>query len=41
MPIYVSHLFIFTDKSKNHVDDYMHEPPPDFIPPPPSGKTQV
>ncbi|XP_070775305.1 amyloid beta A4 precursor protein-binding family B member 1-interacting protein-like [Enoplosus armatus] len=30
------------DRSNGHVEDYPHEPPPDFIPPPPpAGHTQV
>ncbi|KAM9349971.1 amyloid beta A4 precursor protein-binding family B member 1-interacting protein-like [Symphorus nematophorus] len=36
------HADAHKDRSTNHVEDYPHEPPPDFIPPPPpSGHTQV
>ncbi|XP_059199812.1 amyloid beta A4 precursor protein-binding family B member 1-interacting protein-like [Centropristis striata] len=35
------HSVAHGDRSNSHVEDYPHEPPPDFIPPPPPGHTHV
>nr|XP_046264268.1 amyloid beta A4 precursor protein-binding family B member 1-interacting protein-like [Scatophagus argus] len=37
----ILHSTAHKDKSSSRAEDYPHEPPPDFIPPPPHGHTQV